>query len=375
MKIQYMAWVVVAITACGSSVPPIQNVAMAPPPPPVEILSVPTTPHLQAYREEGGFPEYLVGAGDVLQVTMRDVEVSQETVVVRPDGNISFSLVENVRAAGLTPTQLDERLTEELRYFLRTPRIDIEVKEYRSKMVSLLGAIRNADRTGVWTGQGRYPLKTKTTVLDLILEAGGTTPDAQLERVQLIREGASYQLDLQRVLDTGARDQNVALQGGDIVIVPGTALRSKKVIVLGEVSNPSVYMFSGDARLLEALSQAGGLTNSALRDDIRLIRVADSEPRVLVVDYNRLTGSGDLSQNVPLENDDIIYVPRSFMGDFNDVIAKIEPLLSVLLLPATYRDLYTTGGGLRWDTGEAEGPGNYILPSPGAKIPARSEDE
>ena len=52
-----------------------------------------------------------------------------------------------------------------------------------------------------------------------------------------------------------------------------------------------------------------------------------------------------------LENDDIIFVPRSFIGDVNDVIAKIEPLLNILLLPATYRDLYTTGGGLRLDTG------------------------
>ena len=47
-----------------------------------------------------------------------------------------------------------------------------------------------------------------------------------------------------------------------------------------------------------------------------------------------------------LENDDIIFVPRSFIGDVNDVITKIEPLLNILLLPATYRDLYTTGGGL-----------------------------
>ena len=134
-------------------------------------------------------------------------------------------------------------------------------------------------------------------------------------------------------------------------------------------------MFSGDARLIEALSEAGGLTGNALRDDIRLIRVVDGEPSVFAINYSRLMDAGDLSQNVPLVNDDIIYVPRSFMGDFNDVIDKIEPLLSVLLLPATYRDLYTTGGGLRWDTGESKGPGNILLTNPGAKIPARADDD
>ena len=375
MRPHLVAWTAVAAMACGSTAPPVQTVAEPPTPPSPTLVSIPSTAHLQAFRDEGGVPEYLIGPGDLLQITMRDVEVTQETMVVRPDGNISFALVENVQAAGLTPTELDDRLTGELRRYLRTPRIDVEVKEFRSKMVSLLGAIRDLDRTGVWTGQGRYPLKTRTTVLDLILEAGGTTPDAQMERVQLIREGGSYRLDLQRVLDTGDRQHNVALQGDDIVIVPGTALRSKKVIVLGEVTRPSVYMFSGDARLVEALSQAGGLTGSALRDDIRLIRVVGGVPSVFAVNYSRLVDAGDLTQNVPLVNDDIIYVPRSFMGDFNDVIAKIEPLLGVLLLPATYRDLYTTGGGLRWDTGESTGPGNVLLTSPGAKIPAGAEDD
>ena len=74
--------------------------------------------------------------------------------------------------------------------------------------------------------------------------------------------------------------------------------------------------------------------------------------RARTADRPILLSHGDLSQNVVLSNNDIVFVPRSFMGDVNDVITKIEPLLNVLLIPATYRDLYTTGGGLRVDTGE-----------------------
>ena len=87
-----------------------------------------------------------------------------------------------------------------------------------------------------------------------------------------------------------------------------------------------------------------------------------------------------MRQNMVLRTDDIIYVPRSFIGDINDVIAKVNPVLQFLLLPATYRDLYTTGGGLRVDTGattESEGGTIFTRPLPGtaAKPVAEGEEE
>ncbi len=173
------------------------------------------------------------------------------------------------------------------------------VVDYQSKVVSLMGSILQASVAGGGqSGQGRYALKGRTTVLDLILQAGGSTPDALLGRVQLIRTGRSYQLNLRHVLSTGDQTHNVVLQGSDIVIVPGTETRSKKVIVLGEVKSPNVYMFAEDARILEALTQAGGVTGSALRDDIRLIRVVDGTPQMFSLNFARLTDLGDMRQNM-----------------------------------------------------------------------------
>lgn len=338
----------------------------------------PEAPELQSFTERSGFTEYVMGPGDELEITLRDVQVTNETVTIRPDGNISFGLVENVTAAGLTPTELDNVLSRELSRFLRNPKIDVEVVEHNSKVVSLLGSIQTLDRGGGGqrSGQGRYPLKTKTTVLDLILEAGGSTPEAQLNEVQLIRSDRTYGLNIQKALNTGNNEQNVVLQGDDIVIVRGTNLRSKKVVILGEVKSPNVYMFPQNARILEAVSQAGGLTASALRDDVRLIRVAEGETKMYRMDLARLVGRGDFKQNIELHNDDIIYVPRSFIGDVNDVISKIEPLLNILLLPATYRDLYTTGGGLRLDTGDAEASTSFTrtLPGTAGKTTAGEEE-
>ena len=311
------------------------------------------------------------------------MEVTTETVPVRSDGNISFILVENVKAAGLTVAELDSSLTVELSQFFRNPKIDVDVVEFNSQVVSILGAIETVSSAGgglIASGQGRYPLKTRTTVLDLILEAGGTTPDAQLDLVRLVRRGRTYHLDIQRVLNTGEKTHNVVLQGQDIVIVPGTDLRSKKVIVLGEVGATGVYMFSEGVRVMEALSQAGGFTPAAQRDDIRVIRVVDGTASMFRLDFNRMT-AGELAQNVSLRSEDVVYVPRSFLGDVNDVIARIDPLLSILLLPATYRDLYTTGGGLRIDTGDPQSSGSVFTRSlPGttagkAVTPRRDREE
>jgi polysaccharide export outer membrane protein len=364
------------LSACGSSLPSVTTAQATPTTMQRPFEIPPEDPQRQSYTERTGFPEYVLGPGDELEITLRDIEVVKETVTVRPDGNISFGLVENVQAAGLTPTELDDLLSRELSRFLRNPKIDVDVLEHKSKMVSILGAIQILERGVKQSGQGRYALKTRTTVLDLILVAGGGTPEAQLNEVQLIRAGRTYELDIQKVLNTGNKEHNVVLQGEDIVIVRGTNLRSKKVVILGEVARPNVYMFPENARILEAVSQAGGLTSSALRDDVRLIRVDEGTTKMYRMDLARLVGRGDFEQNVSLRNDDIIYVPRSFIGDVNDVITKIEPLLSILLLPATYRDLYTTGGGLRLDTGAAEGSGDFIrtLPGTSGKTTASAKD-
>ena len=124
---------------------------------------------------------------------------------------------------------------------------------------------------------------------------------------------------------------------------------------------------------------ANGLKTTALRDDIRIIRPGEVKPEMFTVDIKRITTHGDLEQNVVLNKNGIIFVPRSFMGDVNDVITKIEPLLNVLLIPATYRDLDKTGGGLRVDTGDAAATGTttgFTRPLPGVgKLAVPVEDE
>jgi polysaccharide export outer membrane protein len=104
---------------------------------------LPVDPLRKGFVEKGAYPEYIVGPDDVLDLVLRDVVPVRETVTVRPDGNISFLLVENLPVAGLTIGELDSALTVAVSRYLRAPKINVEVSEYGSKVVSLLGAIES----------------------------------------------------------------------------------------------------------------------------------------------------------------------------------------------------------------------------------------
>jgi polysaccharide export outer membrane protein len=361
---RWTAALLAVLAACGGS---SQSVPKGPPPsPPPDLLGdIPYDPAKQAFTETRGVTEYVLGPGDVLEVVMRGLEMVREKVMIRNDGNISFSLVENIRAAGLTTSELDESLTNELRRYLKDPKLDLEVSDYKSKMISVQGAILSVNTAGGQkTGPGRYALKGKVRVLDVILEAGGTTSDAQLDRVQLIRGDKSYRLNIQRVLNTGDPRENVVIQADDIIFVPGIARQSKKVIILGEVLRPNVYVFSEDVTFLEALGQAGGLTTEAIRNDVRIIRKVDGVPQMFSLNYEQLVKGQALDKNVPLESNDVVYASRSFIGDLNDAIAKINPLLDLMLLPGTYGNIYTTGGSQIIDTGPPAGTGSQLFTQP-----------
>lgn len=358
---QWTLALLVVLVACGGT---SQYTA-----PPAAILNpteaIPFDPEKQSFTETNGVPEYVLGFGDVLEVNLRGLEQVKENIIVRSDGTVSFSMVQNVRAAGLTVKELNDELTKELKRYLREPNIDVEVTEYKSKMISLQGALLSVSTLGgEKTGPGRYPLKGKTRVLDLILEAGGTTPDATLDRVQLIRGDRSYRLNIQRVLNTGDSQDNVVLQADDIVVVPGISRQSKKVVILGEFGSPSVYIFPEDVTFLEAVGQAGGLTNQAIRNDIRIIRTVDGTPHMFSLNYEQIVKGAQLDKNIPLESNDVIYASRSFLGDVNDVLAKITPVLDLMLLPGTYANIYTTKGSQIINNGSPTGGNAAVFTQP-----------
>ncbi|KAF0120318.1 MAG: polysaccharide export outer membrane protein, partial [bacterium] len=208
----------------------------------------------------------------------------------------------------------------------------------------------NILQTGV-SGPGNYPLKGKTTVLDLLVSAGGATSNADLRRARLMRGGKTYTLNLYKTMFQGDLSQNVILDVGDLIVIPESPTGKDKIFVLGEVTAPGAYSFKHEIDLVTAISLAGGYSYDAKEKNILVIRGYPAKTNVLVANLKDFLRQGDFSQNIPLQSGDVVYVPRSVIGDINYYVSRLTPMLDFTFYPSRYRDAYTTGGGLRINTG------------------------
>src|ERR1700676_5019423 len=123
-------------------------------------------------------PNYIIGAQDVLDISVwKEPEVSR-VVPVRPDGKISLPLLNDVQAAGMTPSQLAAQITTSLKKFVTDPQVTVIVTTINSQRVYILGEVNRA---------GAYPLLPQMTVLQALSSAGGFTPFANLKKIYVLR--------------------------------------------------------------------------------------------------------------------------------------------------------------------------------------------
>jgi protein involved in polysaccharide export with SLBB domain len=278
-----------------------------------------------------GKAEYKIGPGDVVEITLWEGNTpKKEDILVRPDGRISFGFVEDLAIQGLTTAQLDDLLTRQLADYVRKPRIDVVVKKCNSKFATLVGAIASRGEGG--SGPGKYELTGKSTVLQVLSRAGGPTAMADLKNITIRhKDGETASLDLYRAILQGDPGQDVVLNDGDLVYVPTLSEEGNRVYVFGEVEKPGVFTFGGSQmRLVDAISQAGGATVFAAEYETRVVRGDPAKPEIIAANVRSLVEEGDISQNLVLANGDIVYVPRSGVGDVNRFVAQIFPALRTI---------------------------------------------
>ena len=318
---------------------------------------VPTLKQNSAFREIDGFPDYVIGVGDILSITQLKA-AGQETVNVKVplSGKISYSFLDDIQASERTTTEVDETITQQLEAYVKKPRVEVSVSEFNSKKVFLLGEIARIEGLPQ-SGPGVYTLKGKTSLLTMLISIGGQTSKADLNRVELTRGGKIYYLNLNKILQ-GAGGEDIFLENGDRVVIAELPIFKKeedfiknRVYVLGDVHNPGLYESKTDVTILEAVTRAGGANLSAARSRVRIVRGSSKNPEVIPIDLKRLIDNSDLSLNVSLQDGDVVYVPTSFLGKFSNSFALTIPILQALTYPAIYRDLYTTSGIGVFDTG------------------------
>lgn len=165
--------------------------------------------------------DYVIGAEDVLEITVwRNADLSK-VVQVRPDGRFSMPVIRDVTAVGKTTSQLADELTKRLKEYVQNPVVAISVREINSYNIFLLGEV---------VKPGKYPLKSKTTLLQGITIAGGFTPIAARNQVVIFRFKdnepgmqtltASYD----DIVLRGGVGQNLELKAGDTIVVPSESM-------------------------------------------------------------------------------------------------------------------------------------------------------
>jgi polysaccharide export outer membrane protein len=172
-------------------------------------------PPATAVQANGGEEEYKIGPQDVLRIDVwKEAELTR-TVPVRPDGKISLPLLNDVQAAGLTASQLSGIISEGLKKYINSPQVTVSVNEINSRRVYVTGEVAHA---------GAFPLLPNMTVLQALSSSGGFTQFAKVKGIYVLRTEGGKQVkhpfNYKEVLAGRLQEQNIALQPGDVIVVP-----------------------------------------------------------------------------------------------------------------------------------------------------------
>lgn len=158
---------------------------------------------------------YLIGAGDVLDISVWKDEAQTKTVVVLPDGTISFPLIGQFTAEGKTVSQLKEEIRQKVSQFVPDPVVTVIVHQVNSMLIYVVGKVNNP---------GRFLLSTNVNVLQALTMAGGLNPFAKREKITIMREELGdttmFKFNYDEVAAGENLPQNIRLRRGDVVVVP-----------------------------------------------------------------------------------------------------------------------------------------------------------
>ncbi len=306
------------------------------------------------FTTKNGYEEYKVGPGDILEIALWEPEkITKEEVEIMPDGKMSFSFVEDLYVSGLTEKEVDELLTEELSAYIKQPRIVVNVSYFHSKWASILGPGRSHHDAGSggWSGErgrrgGRFYLDGEMTLIEL-LSGAGVARDANLREILVTRaNGRTLKLNVYKAMTLGDKTQDIVIDHGDAVYIPIISKEGNRIFVFGEVGQPGAYSFTGTTMpMLDAISAAGGPTVFALLDEAKIIRGDITKPEIISVNLAQLIETGDQSQNMPLMDGDLVYVPRTAIGDINLFVRRMAPIITLITAPVrAYDDIRDING-------------------------------
>jgi polysaccharide export outer membrane protein len=238
--------------------------------------------------------DYRIGAGDILRINVfQNPELSME-IRVGETGAISYPLIGNVAVGGLPIPDAERKIADMLRDggYVVQPQVSILLTQVRGNQVAVLGQVGRP---------GRYPLETTTRLTDMLATAGGIAPSgADILILTGNRAGKPMrmEIDVPAMLTSGNFEQDIVLQGGDIIYVD----RAPMFYIYGDIQRPGSYRIEREMTLRHAIALAGGVTQRGTERGLRLYR-RDANRRMALQE----TPDHDLL----IRGDDVIFIPES----------------------------------------------------------------
>jgi len=180
------------------------------------ILSLSTSLSLAETTEpKGQLPSYLIGPGDVLEISVWKEDGLQKEVLVRPDGGVTFPLVGDLLAGGRTAAQLQEIIVTKIKRFIPEPSVTVSVLKVNNNKIYVVGKVKRP---------GEFPATHYVDVMQALAMAGGLDPYANASGIKILRrtkgKEVAYQFEYDTVASGDKLEQNIILKSGDVVVVP-----------------------------------------------------------------------------------------------------------------------------------------------------------
>jgi polysaccharide export outer membrane protein len=286
--------------------------------------------------------EYRIGPQDILRLNFLQQSELNTDVEVSADGVITLPLGGKIKASGLTPDELSQKIVEQVSFYNKNiSQVTVRVIEFKSKKVFISGEVFRP---------GEYAFEKIPNLWEVIMKAGGLKDSANSSAITIIRGGQEEEkkikVNLKKYLDKGTISDLPTLLPGDIIEIPrwGGLGGGNTYYVYGEVRRPGVYSLGEETDILQALVLAGGTTEQADLKNVKVISKSLGPADVITVDLQKYLKKGTPTSLI-LQTDDTVVIP-SKRGNFwtkswsvfKDIVPLAGAIASLYLLVDTVRE-------------------------------------
>ena len=276
---------------------------------------------------------YRLGPGDEFSLLVRGREdVSVPLVTVSPDGLVSLPRIGLIKIQGMSLPEATSYVRKALEQYYVEPEVTLLMRSFKNNKVLVLGQVANP---------GIINIPSSASLLEAIAMAGGVIKDTQgnsppLNRLILGRgDEQVIWIDLRDLLENGNLSLNARLQNGDVVFIPQG--QASVAYVLGEVRKQGPLLLRSPMTVLDAVTQAGGLTKDADPSRVYLVRAERESGVVEQLDLTQLVERADFRKNFTLREGDLVFVPERGVSNYHYYLSRLLPSMTIL-------DLYNPGG-------------------------------